>query len=505
MSGSNLRLAFVLEAIDKATSTITKVNARIDKLTEPARKVRAAFGDMLRESRLDRVAAAASNVGDRLGAVRDRVMGIGASLTMLAGMAGGALWGFKRVADEVDRLADQAAVLSMTTQQLQRMGYAAQLNGSSTEEMGDALRFLSRNLVEARNGSKELVQWFARIGVSERELAKISVTDAFHRMADTFERVGDEGQNGAKKVAAMQALLGRSGSQLKQVLDQGSAGLKKFYDEADRLGVTLSAKTLRSMGEFNDGWDRMRLVVFGATSTALSAAAPVLLQLIDRLTEWTARNRDLIATRFAEWVERVVDGLPGFVDGVERLAGGLVEMFRGADKVAQAIGGWPNLFAVLAGLMGVQMVASVGALALEIGALNIAIGTNPFGALLLAVAALIAVLPVLVMHWDKVLEKMRALHEFRTSGNWLWGGGGLANMPTVPTEQERRQAGSVGAGRGLLNPAAGLAGGRTEVGGTLRIEIAPDGRPRVSNVSKAPYSPMELDVSYAGGVLAMPN
>lgn len=502
-SSSSLRLAFVLEAIDKATATVSKVNARIDKLTEPARRVRAAFNSLIHESRFDRIGSAVDLVGQRFDGLRARVgelFGVVARGVAAVGVAG---FGFKRVADEVDHLNDTAKMLGITTQELQRMGYAAQLSGSTVEELGDGLRFLSRNMIEARNGSAEMVQWFNRVGVSQERMRKMSVTQVFEAIADKFEKVGDAGQNGAKKIAVMQSLLGRSGSQLKQVLDLGSKGLKTFYEEADRLGVVLDERAVNSMADFNDAWDRLRMTVFGATANALSVMAPTLGKVVERITAWTSANRGLLATRFEEWVEQVSARLPEFTDGVDRVSTMLGRMFGAANKVAQLLGGWPNLFAVIAGAIGVRLLVSVGQLTVAMWGLSAAMIANPIGAIVVAVAALVAMLPLLVMHWDKVARKLREIDEMTPA--WLrntsllhWG---LVASGDGPNQH------AAGAGRGTVNPPTLLGPRRTatEVGGSLKITIDSNGQGRVSELKKTPWSPMDLDVSFLGGPLALPN
>lgn len=493
-----MRLAFVLEAIDKATATVTKVNARIDKLTEPARRVRAAFGSLVRESRFDRISSAVDNVGQRFGALRERVSGILSAVTVGLTALAGLGYGFKRVADGADQLNDTAQMLGITTQELQRMGYAAQLNGSSTDEMSESLRFLSRNMIDAVNGSSEMQMWFTRLGISQERLRKMNVVQVYEAIADKFQKVGDSGQNAAKKIAVMTTLLGRSGASQKQILDQGSEGLKKFYEEADALGVVLDTKTVDAMGSFNDAWDRMRLTVFGASATILGSAAPVLEKLLGQLTAWAGKNKAVMATRFAEWVERMATRLPAFFDAASRVADGLGRMLEVADKVAKLLGGWENLFAVLVGVMGVQLVTAVGGLVTAVWGLNAAMVANPIGAMVTAVSLLVALLPLLILHWDKVIQKMREVNDAVPSwlkyGSPLLGGLNMAVSALSPK--------AAGAESGMPGQ-PGLQSQAQALGGTLKITIDQDGKAKVSELKKAPYSPLDIDVSYAGQNMAL--
>lgn len=494
MSNGNLRLAFVIDAVDRATATVARINKTIDRLTEPARRVRAAFTGLIRESRFERITDSVDRVHQRFGALQGTLGGVRSMLTSVAFATGGALFGFKGIANEVDAVADRAKLLSITTQELQRLGYAAQMNGSSQDELGEALKFLSKNLTEANNGSKEMVTWFARMGVSQERLKRIGLVELFGAIADKFEQVGDVGQNGAKKIAAMQALLGRSGSSMKQVLDLGSAGIKRFADEADRLGVTLSDETVVAMADFNDGWDRLKATLFGAAANALRAMTPTLDRLLGQLTEWTAANRGLIATRFAEWVDRIVPRLPAIARGLGQVGTLVASLTSAANRFAQAIGGWENLLAAIAGVIGAKMVVQVGLLTASLWSLGAASLANPLGLILITVTALVAALPLLIVHFDKVVEKLYAMKE--AAPRWLmqplensWFGRTFTSHSPSPQPQGSWDAALPGAG-----------GGRAQVGGTITVKIDQEGRAKPGGVSKSPGSPVDIDAVYTGGL-----
>lgn len=506
---SQLKLEFVLQAVDKATATVTKINRTIDRLTEPAKRVRAAFTALLKESRMDRVQAAMGMLGERVGGLTGKLGAVAAGVAAVTAGTTAAVFGFKQVADQVDGIADSAKLLSMTTQRLQQMGYAAQMAGSSQDEMSDALRFLNRNIAEAIAGNKEAAAWFARVGLSVHDLRKMKPDEVFERIADKFKQVGDEGNNSSKKIALMQALLGRSGSKLKQVLDMGSAGLREFYAEADRLGVVLDDATVNAMGDFNDTWDKMRLTVFGAAATALAAMSPVLQDIMNKVVEWTAANRGAIATGFAQWVDRVVDRLPAFANAVGTVIDVVVTLVSVADQVARALGGWEVVIAVVTGVLLGNLAVALATVSTALYGVAAAFLATPFGWFAAGAAGIVVAGVAIYENWDR-LEQMfsdiwtsfidgieavvAAMPEWLTD---LLGGG-------APKSVDINVRDGSGAGAGAVVPSAlGPSGaGKTEVGGTLKITIDSEGRPKVSELKKAPWSPMNMDVGYTGGPLA---
>jgi hypothetical protein len=506
MSTSGLRLAFVIDAVDRATARVRAVNERIDRIADPVRRVRASFSALYRESRFDQITGSVGRLGEAAGGLAAWGGGVA---TMLATMTAGATaFGFalKGVVDRVDAMNDRAAVLGMGVDQLSRMGYAAQLNGSSVEEMAQALEFLANNQTQALQGSKELAAWFQRAGISLDQLRKMNAGQVFEAIADQFGRVGDAGGNAEKKIALMRALMGRSGAGLKQVLDQGSEGLRGFYAEADRLGVTISQDTARAIGAMGDNIDRTRLTLFGLAAVITSKLTPVLTPLLDRLAEWVARNKELTAGRVAAWVDRILPKLPAFGNAVWQIVQAAAGLAAGLNAVADFLGGWQNLIGLVAGVIVAKGVMAVVALTQAMWALGAAMVATPIGLVIAGIAGLVAAGAYLVANWGRVKEFFAGLGE--TIDRVLTGIERLGFIGRAITAPFRV------AQMAFNGPAAPAAGGaaqaatwgretRAEIGGTLRIVVDTEGRVRTVDADRTPGSPLMLDV-YEGRPLWTP-
>lgn len=499
-NGSNLRLAFVIEAIDRATATVTRVNKVIDKATEPLRRVRAATTALLRESRFDRLKAAWSDLGERGQGLLAWGQGVTTMLFGVGAAGGAAAFAIKRNVDAVDRALDQSKKLGITVAEYQRMGYAAQMNGSSADEMGQALQFLSQNMIEAVNGSKEAAAWFARVGIPLDALKKMNVSQVVDRIADTFLRVGDAGQNAAKKIALTRALMGRGGAELVQTFNLGSAGLRGFYAEADKLGGVVSQEAAQAMADFNDEFDRMRFAAGGAMTAISRETLPVLTDLVKRITDWTVANRDLIATRVAQFVEDVLPKLPGFVSAVVEVTGAIAALVMAANTVANALGGWETVMAVLAGVMIGKGLLAVWGLTTAVWGLGVAMWATPIGWLVAGVAGLALVAGLVVTNWEKVKTVFNDVLDVVSKVF-----GAFGSKTTVPAEG----APSIYAGaeewaayRGRQGGGVGALAGSGELGGRLRIDVNTEGRARATEVQKAPGGLVDFDV-YSGRAMGV--
>lgn len=336
-----LKLSFLIEAVDRATAPIVALKARMERMTGPLKQLRAQLGQFA-QTRFDQLKASVGQVAERIARMGGLVR-IGARWFAATGLAASAAtFGVRRVADAVDQLNDRAKQLGITTQRMQELGYAAQLNGSSTEQMAQALEILATNMTDAINGSKEMRVWFERAGIPLERLKRMKVDEVAEAIADKFNEVGDAGQNAEKKLSLLRAVAGRSAGSLKQLLDQGSAGMRTFYAEAHRLGVVLDTDTVRAMVDFNDTFDRMRLTVFGAIARAAREVAPQLGALIERITQWTAANRGLIASKFEAFVagaiaviEQLVQRAPEFITSVRETGAALGALARAVQPLGR--------------------------------------------------------------------------------------------------------------------------------------------------------------------------
>jgi hypothetical protein len=530
MSG-NLKLAFVIEALDKATGPLSRIGRSIDKIGEPIRRIGALSSETaFRFGRFmgNRLQNQMGEVRERFSKTRDAAQGLAQTFGAVSLAAGGVFWALKRTMDETDRSSDVAKKLGITVEMYQRLGYAAQLNGSDQETMGMSLQFLSQNMVEAINGSKEAATWFARVGIPLNQLKKMNVVEVFEKISDKFLKVGDAGQNAEKKIAVMKALMGRSGAELRQVLDQGSEGLKKFYAEADKMGAVVSGSTADAMGDFNDNFDRMKFSIFGVMSSIAQHALPALDGLVQRFTALNSENREEWGKRLGTMIGEVVDALPGFLKALGQITGALVVVATAANAFAQVFGGWENLILGISIVMGAKLAFSIYGLGKAIltmiptiWSLGVALMSTPLGWFLAAIAAIIGLVVLIYKNWEPIKQFFADIwggikSSFIAVYDWIMGKIMAVVEMAAKVGSAVKGIFSSGSGGGASYDAMGLPtsgvdamsalpagrGQKSEVGGTIRLQIDQDGRARVAEVKKNNPA-VDFDV-YSGMSMAAP-
>lgn len=487
MTTGNLKLAFILEAVDRATATVKRVQGSIGKLPEQARRVRTAFQALGRD---ERVRSALDNVvasGRRFSSwARSAVV----PLAGIAAVSVAASFGVMRLADSINEAVDLAPRLGLTYEQLQRLGVAATLNASSQEEAAGALQNLVRRIGEARNGSKEALAWFDRVGVSMQQLRQLSALQVFEAIADRFHLVGDGAGNAERKLQSMMYFFGRSNTGLKQMLDLGGDGLRAFYAEADTLGAVVSTLHGENLATLNNQLDRVRLSLGGLSGTVAGAAAPAITAVVARVEKWVVQNRALVQTRVQQFLERLLDNLPTIVTALGQAASGAMKLVAAANAVAEAIGGWGVLVTVMAGIFIGKGVLSILAFAKALGLLNLAMWANPIGVMIIAVGLLAAGAATLIAKWEPVkkffVDLIQRVVDFHArvanlAKRFLGFGGSVPAMPEP------------GAAAGAPVATGGVTR-RAEVGGTIRIEMDNQGRWQVRSARPVPGSLVDFDV-----------
>lgn len=208
--------------------------------------------------------------------------------------------GIKQFAADLDVLDDLSAQTKIATDQLQVLGFAAELSGSSAQEMNNALTLLQKGLGRTTEATGPQVEALERLGIklkdtagAPRELATV--------LPEIFAGFGGL-KSEAEKAATATALFGRSGVRLIPTLEKGAAGLAELRAELDEFGGIVDGDTIASAGEFRDNIARMDRAFFALKGTIARDVFPQLSKIIvgfakgvGKIADWT-RNTTLADT-----------------------------------------------------------------------------------------------------------------------------------------------------------------------------------------------------------------
>lgn len=276
MAANTLKLAFILSATDKMSRIIDKaVKKSTDKLSAFERTTGKIGRSMTKAGTVMLGASAA---------VGDSILAVG-----------------KSTADYAGDMYDMARGAGIGVEAFQKLAYAGRMSGVETEKLSASLVKFDRMVAEAAGGNKTYMQTFEDLGIKIKDSAGNlrQPNEIFEDVADIFHNTED----GIGKTALAVELFGKSGADLIPMLNDGKAGLKAFYAEAERLGLVLSDETTAKGDAFSDQLENIgeqvkgvKLQLGAALIPALSAAAEKISKVIDKITRWVQENPELVAT-----------------------------------------------------------------------------------------------------------------------------------------------------------------------------------------------------------------
>jgi len=185
--------------------------------------------------------------------------------------------GVSNAADEIGKMAQRTGVAA---DDLQKLKFAAEMSGVSVNSLGTALQIMARNLQGATEESKAATKGFDALNINVKNVdgSLKSSTQLMTEVANRFSRMED----GAQKTALAMQLFGRSGTELIPMLNEGEAGLKNMFKEAERLGIVMNDDLIKASTAFNDSLAQIQGELKGLM---ISAVGP----FIQRLAEITTR------------------------------------------------------------------------------------------------------------------------------------------------------------------------------------------------------------------------
>tara|TARA_Y100000114_G_scaffold53822_1_gene49143 strand:- start:5434 stop:7002 length:1569 start_codon:yes stop_codon:yes gene_type:complete len=265
---------------------------------------------------IDRTKAAFRGIAVSLGKVQKALFSFKTAIVGVVGAAGLGLL-VKSSLDSIDALGKTASKLGVTSQELQKLRFAAELAGVSTRTTDMAIQRFTRRLSEAAVDTGEAKNALIELGLNARELAKLPLEKQMLELSAAFDKVEDSGD----RVRLAFKLFDSEGVAFINTLEGGRDALQATLAEVDDLGIALSSVTVRGVERANDAFLRLGSLARGVRDSVVGALAPAFEELADAI-----RFNVLEAIKEAGGVEQFG----------RDLALTIVRIFRDAAKAIQS-------------------------------------------------------------------------------------------------------------------------------------------------------------------------
>lgn len=242
--------------------------------------------------------------------------------------AGGAIALFvDRIANHLDELGDFAEKNQVGVEAIQELGHAAQLNGSSLEDVKSSIERVNKAIGEAVLGVGRGAKSFEKLGFSAKDSeGKVKTFDSL--LMEVSDRM--QGLSRQEQIA-MAEKLGIDGN-LVPMLAKGSAAIAELREEARAFGVASSEDTAVA-GEFMDAMDRIKFVILGVANSIAVKLMPPIMEMLVAFRQWIMANRELIKNTIergmrgiiavlqflSDWTWRVVRSITALTEWMNRL------------------------------------------------------------------------------------------------------------------------------------------------------------------------------------------
>ena len=263
-------------------------------------------------------------VGNKLKPLSTAAAGL---LTSLAGLGYSAITS----SDDLNTLAKQTG---LSTAEIQKMQYAADMIDVSFSDIEGALKKLKPKLTENNATFQEL-----GIAVTDADGNLRSTTEVFYEAVQALSQIENETE---RDQVAME-LFGKSADSLAGIIDDGGAALRQYGKDAEDLGLILDQETLDSLNSLNDTIDVLKANFTGAFAKLGSTVALQFGPYLQKAAEYAQQLADKIANLSPETVELtakiagVVAVLAPLTIGIGKVVSGVGKAMTTVPKVVGAI------------------------------------------------------------------------------------------------------------------------------------------------------------------------
>ena len=327
-------LETMISVTDGFSAGFLAFEKRVKHATKPVENLKSALKSFDRISGLKNFRLAFEDLSKHSAAFLFNVRNIGQSFGYIGNAFKGVVSTLDKVSSRGDELAKTSERLGFTVVELQQFRYVADLAGVSSENFTKGIRKLSEASVEAAGGSKIQKEAFKALGISvKKSNGEIkSSQDLLLELSQRFVETGPRALSASEKIFAAQKLLGKSGTELITVLNQGPDAIKAQMDELLKLGY-MTEEQAKACEKYSESLMKMKVAVDNLTTALAGDILGPMTSSVEYLTEFLSQNKSV----FKEALDPFVKQIP---EMAKTFAAALPDVLKVFDKVMWAVNGF---------------------------------------------------------------------------------------------------------------------------------------------------------------------
>lgn len=270
-----------------------------------------------------------------------------------------------KTAEAGEEASKTAQRIGITTQQLQRLQFAAKLANVSSDELGMAMNFLNRNMFKTTQIGQPLSNVFTRFGIQIRNANGTlkPANQVLAQVADKFKHLPD----GPEKSGLAMQFFGRQGAAIIPILNKGGAEIEKMGDKAEELGLVFSKDGIKASQNFQESIKELTGAFQGIRNIVGVELMPTFTEIVQQTSLWIHENKDLIKTGLLGFIKGSAIFLKQFFAVAKTVVSAMadyIRIFGGAERATKYFVGAVAILSGVSLLFGIgKMIQSVYALA----------------------------------------------------------------------------------------------------------------------------------------------
>ena len=232
----------------------------------------------------------------------------GAALTALGTSFVSASGDVASYGDNIDKMSQK---MGLTAQAYQEWDAVMQHSGTSMETMKSSMKTLA-NAAETGNEA------FAKLGITEEQLATMSQQDLFEATIAGLQQVEDDTQ----RTYLAGKLLGKGATELGALLNTSAEDTQAMRDRVRELGGVMSDDAIKAAAAYQDQLQDMQTAFQGISRNMMSEFLPSITTVMGGLTEIFSGNSD-------KGIGMISEGITGIADKITQALPQLMEVGAG--------------------------------------------------------------------------------------------------------------------------------------------------------------------------------
>ncbi|MBP2655412.1 MAG: hypothetical protein H6Q73_2981 [Firmicutes bacterium] len=248
-----------------------------------------------------------------------------------------------------------AKITGVSAEWYEKMSYVAKAAGINIENFDKSLAKMTINLGEAKQGNKEMITTFAKLGISVKELQGMKPEQAFLRVAQGLNGITDA----AVRTDLARKVFGKVGTSMIPLTKMSIEQIRALEKEAKHMGIVLNDSALEQAKTYRLAKNRFDAVWSGTKLGIGQALMPGLAAGTESISKLAVKYQPAIRNFAKDFGQGIKAATPEILKAVKAVAGLASMGYRGAKAFSNLIGGFHNLVYVSAAWIVLKMAVAL--------------------------------------------------------------------------------------------------------------------------------------------------